>query len=73
MVGGECWPRRVEASSIGSMLVLQASLVASGLLGIYVFGEIQGKPPITFFFCSAFVVVFGAGAVSASRDDNRAH
>jgi len=44
--------------------IFQASLVASGLLGIFVFKEIVGKPSITAFFVSAFVVVVGAGLLA---------
>jgi len=44
--------------------IFQASLVASGLLGIAVFKEIVGKASITFFFFSALTVVIGAGILA---------
>ncbi len=44
--------------------IFQASLVASGLLGIYVFNEIRGNAAICFFFLSAIIVVVGAGLLA---------
>ena len=49
-----------EVSFAVAQPMLQTALVVSGLLGIFVFGEITGKIKITLFFAAAAVVLVGA-------------